>query len=90
MSPGDVICAAEAVRRMEEAKRVCEALNIRKVTGVILDDITLAPGNYGTGTLTSLGWPDDLAIYMTHAIKNWAGKCYDEAVETVRKHGVEI
>lgn len=76
MDRGELARAARANETLTRAERDLEALKDFKVFGVLIDrgdgglrPITLQKGGCGgTGSVSSIGYPDELAIAMTRAL----------------------
>lgn len=87
MDRGDLERAARANEALKRAEQDLKALEGFKVFGVSIDSgegglrpITLQKGECGTGSVSSIGFPDDLGAAMTRALQDH----FKSKVETAR------
>lgn len=87
MDRDDLQRAARANDALTKAERNLEAIKGYKVFAVMVDTgdgglrpITLAKGHGGTGTISGIGYPDDLRDAMTAALQQH----FQSKVETAR------
>lgn len=100
MTPNEVEAAARAVREMKQADETLTAIadfNVVSITlsrgdgcGGRISDIVLSKGQSGTGTVNSIGYPDDLRAAMTAAFHQWAEQKLANATIAARAAGVQI
>lgn len=99
MSMHDLQQAAKAAESLKQAKRDLEALQGQTVVGLIINrtkeptpsgEITLQRGRGGTGSISSIGFPDDLQSALTIAMFGVFNKRVDEAEKKLKSLGVEV
>jgi hypothetical protein len=99
MNVHEIEAASQLVSERKRAMETAEALANMQVIGVYLsiegsilaDPISLRRGcGSGTGSVNSIGWPDDLAEAMDKALHRWAEDKIEAANEALRRAGVEV
>ena len=99
MNVYEIEAAYKLVSERKRAMETAEALANMQVIGVYLsiegpalaDPISLRRGcGSGTGSGSSIGWPDDLAKELDKALHRWAEDKIEAANEALRRAGVEV
>lgn len=99
MNVYEIEAASKLVSERKRAMETAEALGNMEVIGVYLsingtglgEPISLRRGcGSGTGTVNSIGWPDDLAEALDKALHHWAEDKIKAANEALRIAGVEV
>ena len=98
MNVYEIEAASKLVSERKRALETAEALANMQVIGVYLsiegsvvaDPISLRRGcGSGTGSVSSIGWPDDLAEVLDKALHRWAEDKIEAANEALRLAGAE-
>jgi hypothetical protein len=97
MDRGDLERAAKANEALTRAERDLEALKDFKVFGILIDrgdgglrPITLQKGTSGTGSVSSIGYPDDLRDAMTTALHDHFLSKVETARADLARLGISI
>lgn len=99
MSLHDLKKAADAAEALKRAKNDLEALRGHCAMGLIINrskdgsahsEITLQRGRHGTGTISGIGFPDDLQSALTTAMFDVFNKRVDQAEKVLKSFGVEL
>jgi hypothetical protein len=89
---------AETARReyecvQEQREALADMCVVSVSLGCTPDDlrpIQLTKGLSGTGSVTSIGFPSDLAIALSEAITSWLDRRESAAKDTLKSLGVDV
>lgn len=97
MRLSDVASANDAARKLRDARDRKKTLTDMVVIGVIVGHhadeprpIELTKRGGGTGTLTSVGFPDDLQAHIAGALMAWCDERIANAEAELKELGVDL
>ena len=98
MKMDDLRRAADVSRGMVEAERQARELDEFVITGISLqrvgrtagDPIKLCEGQSGTGSITGIGWPSDLAAALNVAMRKVFADRIEAGRAELKELGVEV